>query len=67
MIDNTVNNLDDLIAFRGRGLHKAEKALLKFLKRGSQGNGLALILPLHSVKSILCSDITQGEFEWKDH
>ena len=27
-------NLDNLIAFRGRGLHKAEQALLKFLKRG---------------------------------
>ena len=34
VIDNTVNNLDDLIAFRGHGLHKAEKSLLKFLKRG---------------------------------
>lgn len=34
VIDTAVNNLDDLIAFRGHGLHKAEKALLKFLKRG---------------------------------
>jgi DNA topoisomerase-1 len=34
IIDNCVSSLDDLIAFRGRGLQKAEKALLKFLKRG---------------------------------
>jgi DNA topoisomerase-1 len=34
VIDSNVKNLDDLIAFRGHGLHKAEKALLKFLKRG---------------------------------
>lgn len=34
VIDTSVNKLDDLIAFRGHGLHKAEKALLKFLKRG---------------------------------
>jgi DNA topoisomerase-1 len=34
VIDSSVNNLADLIAFRGHGLHKAEKALLKFLKRG---------------------------------
>lgn len=34
VIDNTVNSLDDLIAFRGRGLHKAEKSLLTFLRRG---------------------------------
>ena len=34
VIDSSVDNLTDLIAFRGRGLHKAEKALLKFLKRG---------------------------------
>lgn len=33
VVDNCFANLDDLIAFRGRGLHKAEKALLKFLKR----------------------------------
>jgi len=32
-IDACSNNLDDLIAYRGRGLHKAEQALLKFLKR----------------------------------
>ena len=34
IIDNCSSSLEDLIAFRGRGLHKAEKALLKFLKRG---------------------------------
>ena len=34
VIDTAVNKFDDLIAFRGNGLHKAEKALLKFLKRG---------------------------------
>ena len=34
VIDSNVKSLDDLIAFRGYGLHKAEKALLKFLKRG---------------------------------
>ena len=32
VIDNRTTKLDDLIAFRGRGLHKAEQALLKFLK-----------------------------------
>ena len=30
----TIENLDELIAFRGRGLHKAEHALLRFLKKG---------------------------------
>ena len=30
---DTFSSLDDLIAFRGRGLHKAEKALLSFLKQ----------------------------------
>ena len=34
VIESSVDNLTDLIAFRGQGLHKAEKALLKFLKRG---------------------------------
>jgi DNA topoisomerase-1 len=34
VIDNCSSSLDDLIGFRGRGLHQAEKALLKFLKRG---------------------------------
>ena len=34
VIDNCTTKLDDLIAFRGRGLHKAEQALLKFLRRG---------------------------------
>jgi DNA topoisomerase-1 len=31
---DTFSSLDDLVAFRGRGLHKTEKALLRFLKRG---------------------------------
>jgi DNA topoisomerase-1 len=34
VIDACNGNLDDLIAYRGRGLHKAEQALLKFLRRG---------------------------------
>lgn len=34
VIDNYAQKLDDLIAYRGRGLHKAEQALLNFLKRG---------------------------------
>jgi DNA topoisomerase-1 len=34
VIDNCTTRLDDLIAFRGRGLHRAEQSLLKFLKKG---------------------------------
>ena len=34
VIDNCSTKLDDLIAFRGQGLHKAEQSLLKFLKKG---------------------------------
>ncbi len=34
VIDACATNLDDLIGFRGRGLHKAEQSLLKFLKKG---------------------------------
>jgi DNA topoisomerase-1 len=34
VIDNCTTSLDDLIAFRGRGLHRAEQSLLKFLKKG---------------------------------
>ena len=34
IIEAYLTNLDDLIGFRGRGLHKAEQALLKFLKTG---------------------------------
>jgi len=34
VIDACATNLDDLITFRGRGLHKAEQALLKFLRKG---------------------------------
>lgn len=34
IITDCTTKVDDLIAFRGRGLHKAEQALLKFLKKG---------------------------------
>jgi len=34
VIDACATNLQDLIGFRGRGLHKAEQSLLKFLKKG---------------------------------
>ena len=34
VIEASVTNLEDLIGFRGRGLHKAEQSLLKFLKKG---------------------------------
>jgi DNA topoisomerase-1 len=34
VIEARITNLDDLIGFRGRGLHKAEQALLRFLKKG---------------------------------
>ena len=34
VIDACATKLDDLIAFRGRGLHKAEQSLLRFLKKG---------------------------------
>lgn len=33
VIDACYGSVDDLITFRGRGLHKSERALLKFLKR----------------------------------
>ena len=33
MIDACSTKVDELIAFRGHGLHKAERALVKFLKR----------------------------------
>ena len=36
VIDSSVSSLSDLIAFRGYGLHKTEKALLKFLKGGAK-------------------------------
>jgi len=32
-IDHCASTLEDLIGFRGRGLHESEQALLKFLKR----------------------------------
>ena len=34
VINAVFTNMDNVIAYRGRGLHKAEKALLRFLKRG---------------------------------
>jgi len=34
VIDSYITNLEDLIGFRGRGLHKAEQSLLRFLKKG---------------------------------
>src|SRR5215212_559343 len=34
VIDACSTKIDDLIAFRGHGLHKAEQALFKFLKKG---------------------------------
>ena len=34
VIDNCSGKLEDLIAYRGRGLHDAEQSLLRFLKRG---------------------------------
>jgi DNA topoisomerase-1 len=33
VIDASYGSVDDLVAFRGRGLNKSEQALLKFLKR----------------------------------
>lgn len=36
VIDSSVDSLTGLLAFRGHGLHKTEKALLKFLKRGAK-------------------------------
>lgn len=34
VIDHCSSKLEDLISYRGRGLHQAEQSLLKFLKRG---------------------------------
>ena len=36
VLDASFGSLDDLIAFRGRGLHKAEQALLRFLKHSTR-------------------------------
>jgi DNA topoisomerase-1 len=33
VLDSCATNLQDLISFRGHGLHKAERALVKFLRR----------------------------------
>jgi DNA topoisomerase-1 len=35
VIDACATRLEDLVAFRGHGLHKAESALLRFLRRGT--------------------------------
>lgn len=34
MINHCSSSLESLVSFRGYGLHKAERALLRFLKRG---------------------------------
>jgi len=34
VIDHCSSKLEDLISYRGRGLHQAEQSLLKFLKKG---------------------------------
>jgi DNA topoisomerase-1 len=34
VIDNCSSKLEDLISYRGRGLHQAEQSLLRFLKQG---------------------------------
>ena len=39
VIDSCFSNLQDLVAFRGRGLHNAERALLKFLSKNGTRNG----------------------------
>lgn len=36
VIDNCSSKLEDLISYRGRGLHDAEQSLLRFLKRGQK-------------------------------
>jgi DNA topoisomerase-1 len=36
VLDHCFGSLEELIKFRGRGLHKSETALLKFLKRGTK-------------------------------
>lgn len=36
VIDHCFRNVDDLLAFRGRGLHESERALLRFLKGGKK-------------------------------
>lgn len=39
VIESCFTNLADLVSFRGRGLHAAERALLKFLSRNGARNG----------------------------
>ena len=36
VIDHCFGSLEDLVAFRGRGLHESEEALLKFLKHNTK-------------------------------
>lgn len=36
IIDHCFRSVDDLLAFRGRGLHESERALLRFLNRGGK-------------------------------
>ena len=36
VIESCFSNLQDLVAFRGQGLHNAERALLKFLSRNGR-------------------------------
>jgi len=36
VIDNYFGSFEDFLAFRGRGLHKAEQSLLRFLKRSTK-------------------------------
>ncbi|HJP94352.1 MAG TPA: hypothetical protein VJ875_20495 [Pyrinomonadaceae bacterium] len=36
VVDHCSSSLEDLVAFRGSGLHKSEQALLKFLKRNGK-------------------------------
>ncbi|MCA1576822.1 MAG: DNA topoisomerase IB [Acidobacteria bacterium] len=40
VIENCYGKLEDLIAFRGRGLHEAERALLKFLGQNGTRNAV---------------------------
>ncbi len=40
VIENCYSKLDELIAFRGRGLHEAERALLRFLGRNGTRNAV---------------------------
>jgi hypothetical protein len=39
VIESCFSNLQDLVSFRGHGLHTSERALLKFLSRNGTRNG----------------------------